>query len=266
MYDPVLARFVSADSVVPGSASGSLQGIALKPLTVDFHEVGFGATLNGENGQPCWFQLSDTQRQQVGDPWGPQNPQALNRYSYVLNEPMKATDPSGHSVYMNKKEAAAYVAKLRTAIQQLRDIASDANSIGNAATFIAVVLTPLIATGPGGAVPLAAAVFAAGFKLSSSVIGKIADMLSKYADLIDDVINDPTNVNGVIISSECGILYCDITVVSRDTGNGSRMTGPSWLFNPIMGPNFAKGRACTLNGFNPSGGNFLVGDREYCQA
>ncbi len=96
MYDPVLARFVSADSVVPGSASGGMDGIALKPLTVDFHEVGFGATLNSENGQPFWFQLSDQQRQQVGDPWGPQNPQSLNRYSYVLNGPMRYNDPSGH--------------------------------------------------------------------------------------------------------------------------------------------------------------------------
>ncbi|HNP88955.1 MAG TPA: hypothetical protein PKK78_22760 [Kouleothrix sp.] len=64
---------------------------------MDFHEVGFGATLNGENGQLCWFQLSDTQRQQVGDPWGPQNPQALNRYSYVQNNAVKYIDPSGHS-------------------------------------------------------------------------------------------------------------------------------------------------------------------------
>ena len=99
MYDPVLARFVSADSVVPGSASGSLDGIALKPLTVDFHDVGFGATLNGENGQPFWFQMSDQQRQKAGSPWGPNNPQTLNRYSYVLNGPMKATDPSGHSTW-----------------------------------------------------------------------------------------------------------------------------------------------------------------------
>lgn len=96
MYDPVLARFVSADSVVPSNASGNLGGIALKPLTVDFHEVGFGATLNGENGQPFWFQLSDQQRQHAGDPWGPANPQALNRYSYVLNSPLRWTDPSGH--------------------------------------------------------------------------------------------------------------------------------------------------------------------------
>jgi hypothetical protein len=28
-------RFIGADSVVPGNASGSLQGMALKPLTVD---------------------------------------------------------------------------------------------------------------------------------------------------------------------------------------------------------------------------------------
>ena len=79
--------------------SGSLDGIALKPLTVDFHEVGFGATLNGENGQPFWFQMSDQQRQKAGSPWGPANPQALNRYSYVLNGPMRWTDPSGHVTF-----------------------------------------------------------------------------------------------------------------------------------------------------------------------
>ncbi|MCG8350356.1 MAG: hypothetical protein MI924_21535, partial [Chloroflexales bacterium] len=36
------------------------------------------------------------ERQQVGSPWGPHNPQALNRYSYVLNNPLRWTDPSGH--------------------------------------------------------------------------------------------------------------------------------------------------------------------------
>jgi len=33
----------------------------LAPLMVDFHESGFVATVNGENGQPFWFQLSDEQ-------------------------------------------------------------------------------------------------------------------------------------------------------------------------------------------------------------
>jgi RHS repeat-associated protein len=105
MYDPNLGRFVSADSIVPGVASGAGGGAAtlgldasqqLKPLTVDFHETGFVSKLNAENGFGFWFQLSDDERQQAGSPWGPLNPQALNRYSYVLNNPLRYTDPSGH--------------------------------------------------------------------------------------------------------------------------------------------------------------------------
>ncbi|MDP9314519.1 MAG: hypothetical protein M3R24_27185, partial [Chloroflexota bacterium] len=95
-YDPALSRFISADSIVPGSASGSMSGTALKPLTVDFHEPGFLNGLNGENRQPFWFQMSSQVRQQAGSPWGPVNAQALNRYSYVQNSPLKYTDPTGH--------------------------------------------------------------------------------------------------------------------------------------------------------------------------
>ncbi len=95
-YDPVLGRFISADSVVPGNASGDMDGVALKALTVDFHEPGFVGRLNDENGLPFWFQMSDEQRQGAGSPWGPMNPQALNRYSYVQNNPLNSTDPTGH--------------------------------------------------------------------------------------------------------------------------------------------------------------------------
>jgi len=98
-YDPTLARFLSADSVVPGSASGGMDGIALKGLTVDFHEPGFATQIGGENSQSFWFQMSDQQRQKAGSPWGPGNPQALNRYSYVLNGPVRYTDPKGHETY-----------------------------------------------------------------------------------------------------------------------------------------------------------------------
>ncbi len=73
-----------------------MDGIAVKPLTVDFHEGGFQSKLNQENGLGFWFQLSDEQRQQAGSPWGPANAQALNRYSYVQNNPLKWTDPTGH--------------------------------------------------------------------------------------------------------------------------------------------------------------------------
>jgi len=49
-YDPALARFISADSIVPGQTATS----------------------------------------------GAPNPQQLNRYSYVVNNPLTYTDPTGH--------------------------------------------------------------------------------------------------------------------------------------------------------------------------
>jgi hypothetical protein len=54
------------------------------------------AQLAQENRQPFWFELDDRQRQQAGCPWGPANPQALNRYAYVQNNPVRWTDPDGH--------------------------------------------------------------------------------------------------------------------------------------------------------------------------
>jgi RHS repeat-associated protein len=108
-YDPGLARFVSADSIVPGAASGK-GGRAttidfddqtrMSALTVDFHEVGFNAMVGAENrmtsGSGFWFQMDNETRQKIGRPWGPANPQGLNRYSYVLNNPLRYTDPTGH--------------------------------------------------------------------------------------------------------------------------------------------------------------------------
>ncbi|HEU4323529.1 MAG TPA: RHS repeat-associated core domain-containing protein [Roseiflexaceae bacterium] len=95
-YDPAIGRFMSADTVVPGNSSGSMDGFAIKPLTVSFSEEAFLNKLNLETRLPFWFQMSDEQRRDAGRPWGPANPQALNRYSYVQNNPLRYTDPSGH--------------------------------------------------------------------------------------------------------------------------------------------------------------------------
>jgi RHS repeat-associated protein len=95
-YDPAIGRFLSADTIVPGNASGNMDGIAVKTLTVDFHENAFLNKVNGESKLAFWFQLDKEERKQAGRPWGPANTQALNRYSYVQNNPLKYTDPSGH--------------------------------------------------------------------------------------------------------------------------------------------------------------------------
>jgi RHS repeat-associated protein len=94
-YDPVLGRFVSPDPLIPGAgpsvgAGGGALGrdprAALEALTVDFHAPGFITALNGEN------RGNDGQLYRGG----PLFPQALNRYSYVLNNPLLYVDPSGH--------------------------------------------------------------------------------------------------------------------------------------------------------------------------
>jgi len=113
-YDPMLGRFLSADSIVPSMADGKGgvaatlgqdTGAALRPLTTDFHEPGFAAGLAQEDAftqaKGFRFQLTDQDRQQGEGSkwqWGPANPQALNRYSYVLDNPLRYTDPTGHFI------------------------------------------------------------------------------------------------------------------------------------------------------------------------
>ncbi len=107
-YAPALGRFISADSIIPGAASGSGGGAAtlgydsqtrLTPLTVNLGE--FVAQINAENREilqfGAFFQWDARTRQEHNVPSGPSNPQALNRYAYCLNNPLRYVDPTGHS-------------------------------------------------------------------------------------------------------------------------------------------------------------------------
>jgi hypothetical protein len=72
----------------------------LAPLTIDFHEPALLAGAAADNAdvqaRGWYFARDGRARGARPDPSGPANPQALNRYSYVLNAPMGYTDPSGH--------------------------------------------------------------------------------------------------------------------------------------------------------------------------
>ena len=106
-YDPVLGRFISADSIVPGAASGAGGGAVtlgydpktrLTSLTVNLGE--FAQQINAENREILqfgwFFQWDARTRREHNVPSGPLNPQALNRYAYVLNNPLRYVDPTGH--------------------------------------------------------------------------------------------------------------------------------------------------------------------------
>lgn len=132
-YDPSLSRFISADSIVPGSASGAGgtgivdydSQMALRPLTVDFHEVGFAQGVSAENAftmaKGFSFELSGQDRQDAKYDQGPLNPQALNRYSYVLNNPLRYVDPTGHKTY-TYAQAARLATFLWKAYRELENI------------------------------------------------------------------------------------------------------------------------------------------------
>jgi RHS repeat-associated protein len=288
MYDPALGRFVSPDSIVPGAASGAGGGAAtlgvdgasqLTPLTVDFHEPGFVAMLNGETAfrqtKGFWFQLSDEDRQQAGSPWGPANSQALNRYSYVLNNPLCYIDPTGHSVYMDKPEALRYVQALKNLASGLKTAAT---LIKNGGYTIAAISLAITAVAPEA---VAATAITALISLIAAGIG--ADFLQALADQILEYagyVASNTGDTGVIISASCNTpgFSCNITVVNRDNGNGVMYTtGPGlaaktfWsnLFraNNGWGHNsnlYEPGRACTSKGENPSPGNWYNGDKMLC--
>jgi RHS repeat-associated protein len=80
-YDATIGRFISADPFVQWSSGLDLVSYQ---LTVNIIPSGLGSVGN----------LQVTYPQAVLAV--PMNPQALNRYSYVLNNPLRYTDPTGY--------------------------------------------------------------------------------------------------------------------------------------------------------------------------
>jgi hypothetical protein len=239
--------------VVPGNASGGMEGVAVKPLTVGFHETQFLGKLNQENGLGFWFQLDDQARQQAGEPWGPSNPQALNRYAYVLNNSLKYTDPSGHSVYLTHAQAHDYAETLRTVgsiLQMHIPLGAAVTAAAKNAAYEAI-LSYVAARAAQGAITslLGAALMSiVGAALLPGALidaGLIGGKLKQFASMIQKW----NGSDGVIIASECGILTCDVTVIDRDSGNGQVWEAPRIVFGIVLGDKkYRPGRAYDQNG------------------
>jgi RHS repeat-associated protein len=76
-YDPTIGRFISADTVVQPTVQSGAK--VIDALTISFSGIQAASTQGTDANQIKYI-----------------NSQALNRYSYVLNNPLKYTDPSGH--------------------------------------------------------------------------------------------------------------------------------------------------------------------------
>ncbi len=147
-YDPALGRFSSADSIVPDAANGS-SGKAV--LTTDFHEVSAVAGLNKQNGiiqvAGFWFQLDNKTRQDAESPAGPSTPQALNRYSYVQNNPLRYTDPSGHA-WFTAQEANTLLHSINDVIRATFDFDSGNITAANYISMVTSIVSMIPAVGP----------------------------------------------------------------------------------------------------------------------
>ncbi len=227
-YDPALGRFIQADSIVPGAASGSGGGAAtlgydsktrLTPLTVNLGE--FAAQVNAENREVlqfgAFFQWDSKTRQEHNVPMGPANPQALNRYAYCLNNPLRYVDPTGHfQVELSAEEAG----ELMNTLEQLSDF-----SLGSAIASEAIA-TILKLFGERAISDESVALLLGGLPVSVVSVALFLDgvcMALTYDDLnniriaLGDLGADET---GAKISLNPGIFGSKLTVT---TDEGSRI-------------------------------------------
>ena len=221
-YDPQLARFTSADSIVPNTSHRS--------LTVDYHENEFNGKQQTENAQGFWFQMSDQQRQQATPPWGPSNSQDMNRYAYVLNNPLIYTDPSGHDVYLDPVQAAGAAAILDAAskdVNLIGMIASTLTSSGLLAVLQLLVSLNII-TG-AVATALLSPVGAAIIGLVASFVGINAWLASESLSETADAIRRQNGAHGVALSFHDGWRGDTMAVMNRETGVVEKVGYANWI-------------------------------------
>ncbi len=227
---------------MPGAAAGAGGGAAtvgydpktrLTPLTVNLAE--FAAKIGEENREIAeygwFFQWDEKVRQQHNVPMGPANPQALNRYAYCLNNPLRYVDPTGHwGIEVYKRELSAEDAqRLIKALDTLSDLAFDAATLQAVVGIVAqaapntTVLSPAsLALITGVSMEAATAIFAVlPFIAAIGAINGAATMqdLQSLRNTLADLHADDT---GATITWE-SVMAMDRITVATQKGTISRV-------------------------------------------
>jgi RHS repeat-associated protein/uncharacterized repeat protein (TIGR01451 family) len=289
-YDPNLSQFISADPVVPGTPTGEMGNTALTSLTTNVAETGLLTGFNTESRGEASDKL---------DRMGPANPLSLNRYAYAQSNPLKYTDPSGHSIYLDDShpngpatpsEAEQYLADIRDAQGQLEMIANNLAAFTIVLSAVGSVTAAFNAVFKLGMNPIAFLIAGAVVSLGLLALGGLKasiDQLKKFGDSLKKAID--ANDDGVIISVEADDSTYPterVTVVNRGTGNGGwtdfSIATASAVFPAgsapvvhrghfVMGTyvettesTWGAGYACTRSGADPSPGNYYNGDHHLC--
>jgi hypothetical protein len=139
---------------------------------------------------------------------GPANPQALNRYSYVQNNPLKYTDPTGHTVYLSHAEAQLFVDFLREMARELTRAAEGQSS--NVQDVIASVASAFAG--------IVGNILHKLFLNLSALEWKRIAKLWELADTIEQV--NAMSPDGVAIATgaNSGIYGYDAYILNRNTG------------------------------------------------
>jgi len=218
--------------------------------------------------QGFYFQLSNRDRQNAAIPWGPANPQALNRYSYVQNNPLRYTDPTGHTLYLSHKDAA-------TLASMLRDMASSSfwESLGipsfllgmHDATSKMMIQKALEQEMMKRGMSAAGRWFAAIFLANVLAAGlNVINMASLAADI--DQNNGKYGVAialGYLEPSIFGNTNIGLSIMNRETGKGVMYTYVPWyILNNLPQFMWLGADPKVSSGDNPYNGFFYVDDAD----